>query len=148
MDLPEILPPDILRNDVIVKVYVQPSKLISAEYVAEAAGDKWSGTAGTYYLKNRPVVLPVLDGYYMDKDGDLWVRTCGEWLCSRNRLITLSPEAYAPFRQIRPVDEVVVEVLAEVKTEILKGGFLRDREVNIPISRNLATIAAKYGVEL
>ena len=57
-----------------------------------------------FLIRERPVALPTVPGFYVDRDGDAWKRFESEfiYLGDWNHLDGIKPEHYAPFTRLVP----------------------------------------------
>jgi hypothetical protein len=79
-------------------------ELNASEYVVTVnfVQDKYPQSEKYFLIRERPVALPTVPGYYIDRDGDVWRRFDDEliYLGDWNHLDGIKPENYAPFTRL------------------------------------------------
>lgn len=158
--------PGDIRKDDLIRREQRGDRVKAVEYIARREGDAAGNREDTYYLLHRPVVLPVELGCTIQINGthdgvSNWTAGSkailgeGGWFNAAGVISNDAVEELAAERGFtvwaRPVGAVATEVLAEVRRSIFNSGYLHvaDKgilEVNIPLKRNIAEIAAKFGV--
>ena len=92
----------------------------------------------------RPVVeLPTEDGYYLDAEDDLWSLKNGFFRDWDKYPTTPLLKKYAPFRRLRPVDEVRAETAKEV-VDFIKENLRNSRDY-YPGQSIFDGVAAEFG---
>lgn len=158
-----ILSSDVLKGDLLRKEYDSEFGLVTTahEFYAGHDGDIGNTTEGSLFLLNRPVppvVLPTEPGFYQTgyHEPDVFqLIENGTWWLGVHKVSDeqVRHDGGSSLTRLRPEAEVIIEVLAEVKKSILDGAFVDVSEfgkgdINIPITKNIAAIAAKFGVTI
>jgi hypothetical protein len=77
----------------------------AAEYVvtSDHSGSIDDDAQRYFLIRERPVVLPTVPGFYVDRDGDVWKLSPSYFACLGGiELDDLDPELYAPFTRLVP----------------------------------------------
>jgi hypothetical protein len=81
-------------------------ELNASEYVVTVnfVQDKYPQSEKYFLIRERPVVLPTVPGYYVDCDGDVWKLSPSRFACLSGvePSFDFDPEHYAPFTRLVP----------------------------------------------